>query len=122
MGTPQEDNGKKTNPADGVQTTLRGLIFTVRIQPRASKNEIVGRYGDAFKLRLTAPPVDNAANQLCIRFLAKAFQLPKKSLQIISGQRSRTKTILCRWPFKPFPQKEQAALKQTLINGLTAAR
>jgi len=73
-----------------------GLLITVYVQPRAAKNAVVGLHGGALKLRLTAPPVDGAANKMCLQFLAKKLNIPKSALQIENGQTSRTKTILCR--------------------------
>ena len=58
---------------------------------------IVGLYGDALKIKLTAPPVDGAANKLCIKYLAKCLVVPKSSLEIISGHTSRTKQVLFRF-------------------------
>ena len=57
---------------------------------------MVGYHGDALKIKLTAPPVDGAANKMCIQYLAQCFDVPKKSLEIISGRTSRTKKILLR--------------------------
>jgi uncharacterized protein len=71
-----------------------GLLLKVRVQPRASCNRIAGLHVDALKVSLTAPPVDGAANQACLKFLAKSLQLPRSSLEILSGHTSRTKRIL----------------------------
>lgn len=69
------------------------LVFQALIQPRASKNAIVGEHGGALKIRLTAPPVDGAANKMCLKFLAKWLGLPKSSLTIVAGETSRNKRI-----------------------------
>lgn len=76
----------------------RGVLITLYVQPRSSKNEIKGLHGDALKLRITAPPVDDAANRMCIEFLAKYLGLPKSSLEIISGKNSRKKKLLYTTP------------------------
>lgn len=73
--------------------TEAGVTFTVRIQPRARRNRIVGEHGDALKLALTAPPVEGKANQACIEFLAEALNLPRSSLVIVFGQTSRNKVV-----------------------------
>ena len=73
-----------------------GVIFKVFVQPRSSKNTICGLHGDALKIKLTAPPVDNAANQMCTKFLAKLLGVPKSSIEILSGQTGRTKQVLLR--------------------------
>jgi len=81
-----------------------GITFTVRVQPRSSRNRIEGRHGDALKIRLTARPVDDAANRMCIAFLAKALGVRKSSLSILSGHTSRTKRILLRFPDEKAPE------------------
>jgi uncharacterized protein (TIGR00251 family) len=79
-----------------IQETPEGVIFKVIVQPRGSKNEIVGLQGDALKIRLTAPPVEGAANKMCIEFLAKSLKVRKSDVEIVRGQRSRTKKMLVR--------------------------
>ena len=75
-----------------------GIVLKVYVQPKSSSNAIVGIHDDALKIRLTAPPVDGAANQLCIKFLAKSLGIPKSSLEILSGHASRFKQVLIRTP------------------------
>jgi len=70
-----------------------GLTFKVLVQPRSSKNEIKGLHDDALKVRITAPPVDGAANKACLKFLAKYLDVPASSLAVVSGMSSRTKHI-----------------------------
>ena len=70
-----------------------GVQFNVYLQPRASRNEICGIRGEELKLRLTAPPVDDAANKLCIEFLAGELKVAKSRVTITSGAKSRHKTI-----------------------------
>lgn len=79
-----------------VQETPEGVIFKITIQPRASRNEIVGLQGDALKVKLTAPPVEGAANRLCVAFLAKSLKVRKSDVEIIQGKRSRAKKVLVR--------------------------
>ena len=67
--------------------------FAVRVQPRASSNEIVGLHGDAMKIRLTAPPVDGAANEELVAFLSKVFVVGRKSVTILAGESSRSKIV-----------------------------
>jgi uncharacterized protein (TIGR00251 family) len=73
--------------------TGSGVQFTVHVQPRASRNEVCGIQGNGLKLRLTAPPVDDAANRLCIEFLAGELKVAKSRVTILSGAKSRHKTI-----------------------------
>jgi len=70
-----------------------GIVLTLHIQPRASKNEVCGVQDHALKIRLTSPPVDGAANKLCREFLAELFKVPKSAVEIISGETSRHKRV-----------------------------
>jgi hypothetical protein len=70
-----------------------GLAFRVHVQPRSSRNQVVGVHGDALKVKLTAPPVEGAANAACIAFLADALDLPKSALSIVAGLTGRRKTV-----------------------------
>jgi uncharacterized protein (TIGR00251 family) len=70
------------------------LLLFLYVQPRASRNELVGLHGDALKLRLTTPPVDGKANKAVIAFLAKLFKIPKSAVMIKSGLQSRSKKVL----------------------------
>lgn len=65
----------------------------IHVQPRASKTEIVGRHGDAIKLRISAPPVDGAANAEVVRFLADALRISSRQVIIKHGDTSRRKTV-----------------------------
>ncbi|HEX9309381.1 MAG TPA: DUF167 domain-containing protein [Gemmatimonadaceae bacterium] len=67
--------------------------FTVRLQPRASRNEIAGLQGPSLKIRVTAPPVDGLANEALIDVLSKALEIPRRNVCIVSGHTSRTKTV-----------------------------
>jgi uncharacterized protein (TIGR00251 family) len=67
--------------------------FSVRLQPRASKNEIVGLQGISLKVRVTAPPVEGMANDALVELLSKELQTPRRNVCIVSGNSSRTKVI-----------------------------
>jgi uncharacterized protein (TIGR00251 family) len=73
-----------------------GVIFKAFIQPRASRNEIAGLNGDALKIRLTAPPVEGAANKMLTQFLAKSLKVRRSDVVILKGEVSRTKQVLVR--------------------------
>ena len=69
------------------------VIFSVRVQPRASKDEIAGEMEGALKIRLQAPALEDRANEALIEFLARLLKTPKSAVRILSGERSRTKRI-----------------------------
>src|SRR5687768_14370462 len=70
-----------------------GIRLTVHVQPRAARSELSGVHGDALKIRLAAPPVDGAANEELIRFLALQLRIPKSAITIRSGQSARRKIL-----------------------------
>jgi len=70
-----------------------GAAFAVHVVPRASKDEVVGVHGNAIKIRLTAPPVEGAANASLLKFLAKKLGVSKRQLDIVAGEASRQKLI-----------------------------
>lgn len=67
--------------------------INVRVQPRASSNEIVGYRDGILRVRLQAPPVDGAANEALVRFLADEFGVPRRQVRIVSGSGSRNKIV-----------------------------
>ena len=72
---------------------VRPTAVNFYVQPRASKTEVVGRHGNAIKIRVKAPPVDGAANEELIRFLSKRFKVPRRAVDLVSGSSSRHKQI-----------------------------
>ena len=70
-----------------------GIQFSAIIQPRASSNKICGLQDKYLKIRLTSPPVDDAANKMCIKFLAKILTVSSSQIMIVSGQQGRKKII-----------------------------
>jgi uncharacterized protein len=69
------------------------VIVAVRVQPRASKDEIAGEMAGALKVRLRAPAQEDRANEALVEFLAQVLKMPKSAVRILSGDRSRTKRI-----------------------------
>jgi uncharacterized protein (TIGR00251 family) len=67
--------------------------LTVWVQPRASRTEVTGMHGDAVKIRLAAPPVDGAANEELIRFLADKLGVPRSAVTLAAGQSGRRKIV-----------------------------
>jgi len=82
------------------QWQQENLLLTIRVQPRASRDEIVGPYDDALKVRITAPPVDGKANTHLIKFLAKCFAVPPSHVDLISGETGRNKRLLIHAPVR----------------------
>jgi len=79
-----------------IQAHPNGLSLKLHVQPKSAQNRIVGLHGDALKLKLTAPPVEGAANKACLEVLAQALSIPKSCLEITAGQSSRLKKIFIR--------------------------
>lgn len=76
-----------------VRETKDGTVLTVHIQPKAFRTECVGRHGDALKIRVAAPPVEGAANDALIRFIARALAVPLSAVAIEAGTTGRRKRI-----------------------------
>jgi uncharacterized protein (TIGR00251 family) len=79
-----------------LRRTPDGLAVRLHVQPRAKKNEISGVHNGALKIRVTAPPVDDAANRTVIEYLAERLGIPRSRLSILSGARSRNKSLHIR--------------------------
>jgi uncharacterized protein (TIGR00251 family) len=69
------------------------LILNLRVVPRASKDAIQGRLGDALKVRIQAPPVEGKANAYLVKFLSKLWKIPRRDIEILSGETGRNKRI-----------------------------
>jgi len=76
------------------EQSREGVVLSVRLQPRAAKNEISGIVGDTVKVKVSSAPVEGAANEACRHVLAKAMGIGKGRVQIISGLKSRHKKVL----------------------------
>ena len=79
-----------------IQEREGAVAFLVRVQPRASKDEIVGEMEGALKVRLQAPAVEDRANEALVVFLAQLLKTPRSAVRILSGERSRTKRMEVR--------------------------
>lgn len=71
-----------------------GLRLDIHVQPGGSRNELCGQHGASLKVKVKARPVEGAANQAVREFFAELFEIPKSSVTILKGDRSRTKSIL----------------------------
>jgi len=72
---------------------MKDLTIKIYLQPKASKNEIVGHYRDGIKVRVTAPPVEGKANEALLRFLALSLDLSLSQVEILKGHHSREKVL-----------------------------
>ena len=76
-----------------VTETPEGVVFGVHVQPRASRLEICGAKDGELKLRLTSPPVEDAANKQCVELIAKSLGIAKSRVVIKAGAKSRHKVV-----------------------------
>lgn len=76
-----------------IQERDGGVTLRVRVVPRASRSMIAGEIDGAVKIRIASPPVDGAANEELVRFLAKLLGVGRNSVQILAGQTSKNKII-----------------------------
>ena len=76
-----------------LRTTGDGLTLRVRVQPRASKDALSGERAGALVVRLTAPPVEGAANEALARFLGKTLGVAPSAVRVVSGATGRNKVV-----------------------------
>lgn len=79
-----------------LKESKKGLTFDIQVTPNASRAQITGEQDGAFKLKVTAPPVEGAANEACIKLLAGELKLKKSQMKIFSGSKSRRKTVMVK--------------------------
>ncbi len=89
-----------------LRATPGGTLLAIKLQPRASANEIGEALGDELKIKVTAPPVDSAANESLVKFLADHLGCAKNRVELLRGQTSRHKTV----KLHGFTAEEVAAL------------
>ena len=85
----------KTIPLE-IRAYESGVTFPVIVQPRSKKNEVVGFSEGALKVKVTAPPVEGAANEALIELLSQALRIRKSNVEILKMKTSRRKLILCK--------------------------
>lgn len=89
-----------------------GVSFYVQVQPRASRDAIEGELGDALKIRLTAPPVYDRANQALMQLLAERLNVPRAAVRIVAGEKSRRKRVSVAGVSRAQALELQAAVKR----------
>ena len=76
-----------------IKETPDGVTFPVRVLPRSSRNEVAGEHDGALKVKLTAPPVEGAANKALVGFLSEKLKISKSNIEILSGHTGKNKLV-----------------------------
>ena len=76
-----------------LRVDAEGVLLSIKLQPRASVNELGDALGNELRIRVTAPPVDSAANEALVRFLAETLDCPRRNVELVRGQTSQHKII-----------------------------
>lgn len=96
----QTQNGKKSSSPPHLppylNVTPEGILFKLRVQPGAKKTDWAGLYGQELKLMVQSPPVEGAANQGCLTFLAQCFGVKRSGVVLLKGAKSRSKVFLIK--------------------------
>jgi uncharacterized protein (TIGR00251 family) len=82
------------NPPAFLRVQSGGILLSVKLQPRASSNEIGEALGNELRVKVTAPPVDAAANEALVRLLAERLDCPRNQVELLHGHASRHKSIM----------------------------
>ena len=97
-----------------VKESKNGLTFDIQVTPRASRAGIAGVQEEALKVKVTALPVEGAANEACIKLLAKELGLKKSQMEIFAGTKSRRKTVMIKEITKAELEKRIKGILQEL--------
>ena len=81
-------------PGSFLRARADGVLLSVKLQPRSARNEIGPLAGGELKIKVTAPPVDSAANEALMKFLAEKLDCPRGRVELLRGHTSRHKTLL----------------------------
>lgn len=79
-----------------IAETNDGVVLSLHCQPGAKASRVVGLHDDRLKLQVQAPPLENRANEALVAWLAVQLSLPRKQIEILTGQTSRQKRVLVR--------------------------
>jgi uncharacterized protein (TIGR00251 family) len=91
-------SGFPASPPHWLRVEAGRVVLSLHVQPGAKRTEVAGLHGEALKLRLAARAVEGAANAALIQFIAEAFGVPQRQVQIVSGERSREKRVAVEAP------------------------
>jgi uncharacterized protein (TIGR00251 family) len=80
-------------PGDRPGPKEESATVSIQVMPRASRAGVAGLLGDAVRIRLTAPPLENRANEALVRFLSATLSVPRPSVEILTGKRGRRKVV-----------------------------
>ncbi len=94
-----------------VSTCADGLVLRLYIQPKASRDTIIGLHGDEVKVAITAPPVDGQANAHLVKYLAKQFRVAKSQVLLEKGEMGRHKQVKILNP-QQIPTEVAALIQQ----------
>ena len=83
----------RMNPPAYLRNHSDGVLLAIKLQPRASANQIAGPIGAELKIKVTAPPVDSAANEALVQFLAQVLDCRAGSVELVRGHTSRHKLV-----------------------------
>lgn len=97
-----------------VEKKSNGLLINIHVQPKSAKNQIAGLHNHALKIRITAPPTDNKANKMGLKFLAKQLGLSPSRLELVTGQTSRSKQVFVAYTDTEPPKQQEARLLEKL--------
>lgn len=89
----REKKRVRESPRPAGPPARQPAVLTIVVQPRAARTEVVGPYGDGLKVRIHAPPVDGAANEELVRFLARRLRVAPSAVAIVGGAGSRRKRV-----------------------------
>ncbi len=89
----RESPGEPPNKME-IAASAGSVSFYVQVQPRANRDALEGEFADALKIRLTAPPVDDRANEALVRLLAERLNVPRAAVRIVAGEKSRRKRVV----------------------------
>ena len=81
------------SPKPSIKAKGSGVVLHLRVQPKSSRNQFIVEPSGQIRLAITAPPLDGKANKTVVQFIAKEFGMPKRCVELLSGEKSRDKSV-----------------------------